>query len=70
MVAPFAISVAIASLALVLNLNAKEEIVKVATASVALVCVLLSLFFAPLLLKVLAVAISFLGGKSHLFPDW
>ncbi len=63
MFAPFAISLAIASLAVFLNLNAREEIVKVAAAFVALVCVLLTLFFAPIVLKLLVVAIPLLGSK-------
>jgi len=69
MFAPFAITLAIASLALVLNLSAREEIVKVTAASIALICVLLSLFFAPLVLKLLAIAVPLLEGKFHVFSS-
>ncbi|NJL01594.1 MAG: hypothetical protein HC838_04875 [Spirulinaceae cyanobacterium RM2_2_10] len=68
MFAPFAICVALASFACALNFSTREEIVKVITASIALICLLLSLCFAPLLLKLLVVAVPLLvqGGGNEM----
>lgn len=49
------ITFSIACLAVCLSCNVQEEIVKVAAASVALICLVVSLIFAPLAIKVLIV---------------
>lgn len=59
MLAPLLINLAVASVAVYLTFNTQEEIVKVATAFVAIMCLFLCLFFAPLFLKVLILILPF-----------
>jgi hypothetical protein len=63
MLAPLFINLIVACIAVCLTLNTKEEIVKVAAAFTAVVSLLLCLFFAPLLVKLLIVAIPLLWEK-------
>lgn len=63
MLAPLLINLAVAAVAVCLTFNTQEEIVKVAATFVAIVSLFLSLFFAPLFVKLLILALPFLLGK-------
>ncbi|AOW98507.1 hypothetical protein BJP34_02755 [Moorena producens PAL-8-15-08-1] len=54
---PLLISLVIAAVATYLSVNTTEEILKVASLLVVIICLLLSFVFAPLLIKVLIVGI-------------
>ncbi|EGJ28706.1 hypothetical protein [Moorena sp. SIO2C4] len=54
---PLLISLVIAAVATYLSLNTTEEILKVASLLIVIICLLLSFVFAPLLIKVLIVGI-------------
>lgn len=51
MLVPLLTSLAIASGAICLSVNTREEIVRVAAVVVAIICLFLSLVFAPMLVK-------------------
>lgn len=66
MIGPLLIATSIACIATYLCVNATEEIVKVAMASVALIFLLLSINFTPLLIKLLVIfflLIPFIGKR-------
>jgi hypothetical protein len=65
MFAPLTIGLSIAVMAIYLNVSSKEEIVKVTAAIVALVCLLISLVFSPLIIKIPIVAIVLMGNKFN-----
>lgn len=65
MLVPSLISLAIASLAFCLSVNTSEEVVKVAAAVLAALCVILSLIFAPWMVKLALLAIPFLSQKLN-----
>lgn len=67
MFAPLAIGLSIAFMAIWLNLSSNEEIIKVIAAIVALVCLLASLWFAPLFIKIPLVALVLMSNKFDLF---
>lgn len=54
---PLLISLVIAAVATYLSLNTTEEILKVASLLIVIICLLLSFVFAPLLIKVLIVGV-------------
>lgn len=54
---PLLISLVIAAVATYLSVNTTEEILKVASLLIVIICLLLSFVFAPLLIKVLIVGI-------------
>ncbi len=58
-------SLAIASLAFCLSVNTSEEVVKVAATVLAALCVILSLIFAPWMVKLALLAIPFLSQKLN-----
>lgn len=66
MFAPLAIGLSIAFMAICVNLSSNEEIIKVTAAIAALICLLASLWFAPLLIKIPLVAIVFMSNKFDL----
>lgn len=70
MYAPLFVNLGVAAVALYLTLNTPEEIVRVATAFVAVLCSFLSLFFVPwpvkLLLLVLPVVVEKLRRPRNL----
>lgn len=53
----------IASVAVFFSMNTSEEIVRVATAFVAGLCLFFSLFFAPVVIKLVVIAIPLLGKR-------
>jgi hypothetical protein len=53
MLVPLLTSLVIASGAICLSVNTNEEIVKVSAVVTAIICLFLSLFFAPMLVKLL-----------------
>lgn len=53
----------IASVAVFFSMNTSEEIVKVATAFVAGLCLFFSLFFAPVIIKLAVIAVPLLGKR-------
>ncbi|MBD1807542.1 hypothetical protein H6F98_19135 [Microcoleus sp. FACHB-SPT15] len=57
------ISLAIATLAICVSFNARDEIVQIGAAIVAILCLFLSLIFAPTLIKFLIVVALLLSGK-------
>ncbi|MEA5470501.1 hypothetical protein [Spirulina sp. 06S082] len=67
MFAPLTIGLSIALMAIYLNFSSNEEIVKVTAAIVALVCLLLSLVFCPLMIKIPIVAILLISNKFNPF---
>ncbi|MCW6036239.1 hypothetical protein K4A83_08135 [Spirulina subsalsa FACHB-351] len=67
MLAPLLISLSIASVAVCLNINTQEEIVKVTAGFIALLCLFLSLFFAPWFLKLLILALPLAMDKLNGF---
>ncbi|WP_017304744.1 hypothetical protein [Spirulina subsalsa] len=67
MLAPLLISLSIASVAVCLNINTQEEIVKVTAGFIALLCLFLSLFFAPWFLKLLILGLPLAMDKLHGF---
>ncbi|MEM9539195.1 MAG: hypothetical protein AAGA60_06740 [Cyanobacteria bacterium P01_E01_bin.42] len=67
MFAPLAIGLSVAFMAICLNLSSNEEIIKVIAAIVALLCLFVSLWFAPLFIKIPLVAIVFMSEKFDLF---
>ncbi len=54
---PLLISLVIAAVATYLSVNTTEEILKVASLLIVIICLLLSFVFAPLLIKVLIVGV-------------
>ncbi|ELR96324.1 hypothetical protein GLO73106DRAFT_00001140 [Gloeocapsa sp. PCC 73106] len=58
-------SLAIATVATWVSINTKEEVFQASMALIALLSTLLTLFFAPLLLKVLIVAFAWLLEKTR-----
>lgn len=60
---PLLMSLAIASGAIFLSMNSTEEMVKVAGAFIALLCCFFSLVFAPLIIKLIIVAVPFVSNK-------
>lgn len=65
MLAPLFISLSVASAALLLKVRTQEEIVRVAAGGVAILCLFLSLYFAPLWIKALLLTIPLLGGRLN-----
>lgn len=65
MLVPSLISLAIASLAFCLSVNTTEEVIKVAATVLAGFCVILSLIFAPWMVKLALLAIPFLSQKLN-----
>lgn len=63
MLVPLFVSLAIASAAIFLSFNTREEMVKVASVFIAGLCLLFSLFFAPAFVKLLIIVIPFLSKK-------
>ena len=57
------ISLAITTLAIYVSFNARDEIVQIGAAIVAILCLFLSLIFAPTLIKLLIVVALLLSGK-------
>ncbi|MEA5420589.1 hypothetical protein VB712_15255 [Spirulina sp. CCNP1310] len=53
MIAPLLISLSVASLAVYLRISTQEEIVKVSAGAIAIIGLLLSLYFAPMWIKAL-----------------
>jgi hypothetical protein len=66
MLAPLFISLSVASVALLLKVSTQEEIVKVAAGGVAILCLFLSLYFAPLWIKAILLMIPLFGGRLNL----
>lgn len=60
MIIPSLMTLGIASVAACLSINTKEEIIKVATAFVAIIAGFLTLCFAPWIIKLVIVAVPFL----------
>jgi hypothetical protein len=56
MLVPSLMSLAIASVAVCWSVNTKEEIIKVSMAGIAILCLFLSLWFAPWIIKALLLA--------------
>ncbi len=67
MFAPLTIGLSIAFMAICLNFNSNEEIIKVTAAIVALVCLFVSLLFSPLIVKIPIVAILLISNKFNPF---
>ncbi|MGD2181514.1 hypothetical protein [Lusitaniella coriacea] len=65
MLAPLLVNLAIAFSAIYLALYTKEEIVRIIAISIATVSVVLSVIFAPLLIKLLIIAIPLLYEKLN-----
>ncbi|MCT7976763.1 hypothetical protein [Laspinema olomoucense] len=65
MLVPSLISLTVASLAFCLSVNTTEEIVKVAATVLAAFCVILSVIFAPWMVKLALLAIPFLSQKLN-----
>ncbi len=65
MLVPSLLSLAIASLAFCLSVNTTEEIVKVAATVLAGFCLILSLVFAPWIVKLVLIAIAFVNQKLN-----
>ena len=65
MLVPSLISLAVASLAFCLSVNTSEEVVKVAAAVLAALCAILSLIFAPWIVKLALLAIPFVSQKLN-----
>ncbi|MGB3693360.1 MAG: hypothetical protein WA865_04220 [Spirulinaceae cyanobacterium] len=65
MLVPLLISILLTSVAVYFSINAEEEIIQVAAAFCALLCLFLSLFFAPLAIKLLIVTVPFLGKRIN-----
>ncbi|MDB9312183.1 hypothetical protein PN462_03640 [Spirulina sp. CS-785/01] len=65
MLAPLVVSLSVASVAVFLNINAKEEIIKVSAAVIAVISLFLSIFFAPLVIKLLIAAIPLVTDKLN-----
>ncbi len=63
---PLSVSLVISCVAVCFSLNTKEEIVKVATASVAIIGLFLSLLFAPWFVKLAILAIPLFSDKLQL----
>ena len=63
------ISLAIATLAIYVSFNARDEIVQIGAAIVAILCLFLSLIFAPTLIKLLIVVALLLSGKPTINPQ-
>jgi hypothetical protein len=63
MLVPSLTTLVIASVAVFFSLNTSEEIVKVATAFVAGLCLFFSLFFAPVVIKLVIIAVPLLGKR-------
>ncbi|MCT7963702.1 MULTISPECIES: hypothetical protein [Oscillatoriales] len=65
MLVPSLISLAVASLAFCLSVNTSEEVVKVAATVLAAFCVILSLIFAPWMVKLALLTIPFVSQKLN-----
>jgi hypothetical protein len=65
MFVPSLMTLGMASVAFFLSINSKEEIVKVAMASVALICLVLALVFAPWIVKLVIMAIPLILEKMN-----
>lgn len=65
MLVPSLISLAIASLAFCLSVNTTEEIIKVATTVLAALCAILSVIFAPWIVKLALLVIPFVSRKLN-----
>jgi len=65
MLVPSLISLAVASLAFCLSVNTTEEIVKVAATVLAAFCLILSVIFAPWMVKLALVAIPLVSQKLN-----
>ncbi len=63
MLVPLSFSLALAGCAAFYRTNARDEIVKLTATAVMVVCLFLSVAFAPLLIKLLVLAVPFVGGK-------
>ncbi len=63
---PLSVSLIISCVAVCFSINTKEEIVKVATASVAIIGLFLSLFFAPWFVKLIILAVPLFWDKLQL----
>ncbi|MDY7016449.1 MAG: hypothetical protein SVX43_23195 [Cyanobacteriota bacterium] len=63
MLAPLLFNLAVAAVAVYLTFNTHEEIIKVAATFVAIVCLFLCLFFAPLFVKLLVLTLPFVVEK-------
>lgn len=57
MIAPLLISLSVASLAVYLRVSSQEEIVKVTAGAIAIIGLLLSLYFAPMWIKALLLTV-------------
>lgn len=66
MLVPSIITFAIASVAVCLSVNTTEEIVKVAATFIAGLCLFFSLFFAPVFIKLLVMAVPFFSRKLQI----
>lgn len=69
MLVPSIMTLAIATVATCLSINTKEEVVKVAMASTALLSALLTLIFAPWGLKLLIMAIPLVLDKLNYWSE-
>jgi hypothetical protein len=65
MLVPSLMALAVASLAFCLSVNTTEEIVKVAAMVLAVLCLILSLVFAPWIVKLVLLAIPLLTQKLN-----
>lgn len=65
MLVPLLISISLTSVAVYFSMNSEEEVFQVAAASCALLCLFLSLFFAPVAVKLLIVVVPFLGKRIN-----
>lgn len=65
MLVPSLMALAIAAVAVCLSVNTKEEMVKVAAVGTAGLCLLISLVFAPWMVKLAIVALPLVSEKFH-----
>lgn len=65
MIAPLLISLSVASLAVYLRISTQEEIVKVTAGAIAIIGLLLSLYFAPMWIKALVLTIPFFSSRFN-----
>lgn len=65
MIAPLLISLSVASLAVYLRVSSQEEIVKVTAGAIAIIGLLLSLYFAPMWMKALVLAFPLFNSRFN-----
>ncbi|TVQ58598.1 MAG: hypothetical protein EA366_06440 [Spirulina sp. DLM2.Bin59] len=63
MIAPLLISLSVASLAVYLRVSSQEEIVKVTAGAIAIIGLLLSLYFAPMWIKALLLTVPLFNNR-------